>query len=297
MSILCSDTTVILYLFHHTYLFFDADRGIHQFVHIIRWLVIVPGTRQCRSRPNIVTLSACSLRGIFHVFSVLQVGAYEEHQITVQILCDESVFPGAKVVNVSLVAPYVTNIHMRICILAVSILARRLNPSFGICSCRCRSLAVMKSRAACGCRPDCAQRNCGLDGCGGYCGAPFAAGECPYQSKCVDGVCCKGDCNGRSCGDDGCGNSCGECAAGSFCSAIRTCVNPSVVPTLAPSQFPAVFRSTTPGSDVFAAYLGGVIAAIFVGIAVQFCMQFKQSGATSVLAAPITYCRRRLCKR
>ena len=57
------------------------------------------------------------------------------------------------------------------------------------------------------CIPDCDKKECGDDGCGGFCG------ECTgLQDQCVDGLClCQPDCEGKDCGDDGCGGSCGEC--------------------------------------------------------------------------------------
>ncbi len=58
------------------------------------------------------------------------------------------------------------------------------------------------------CTPDCDERSCGDDGCGGLCGTCAGA-----QDACDDGACvCQPDCDGRACGDDGCGGSCGVCA-------------------------------------------------------------------------------------
>jgi hypothetical protein len=65
----------------------------------------------------------------------------------------------------------------------------------------------------CICPPNCVNKQCGTDGCGGSCGA------CPPDRPCVDGRCvCVPNCAGKKCGDDGCGGSCGTC------SAILTCV-------------------------------------------------------------------------
>lgn len=112
------------------------------------------------------------------------------------------------------------------------------------------------------CRPDCAGRECGDDGCGGSCGIcdvtyvcdasgtcicgfgliecdstcvdtstdPNNCGECstacsPSES-CVDGSCttsCLPDCTGRECGGDGCGGSCGTCPAERYCEASSIC--------------------------------------------------------------------------
>lgn len=71
------------------------------------------------------------------------------------------------------------------------------------------------------CLPDCEDKKCGPDGCGGQCG------YCP-QSKpvCSFGQCkaCKPDCGVFQCGPDGCGGTCGTCPAkfacvGGFCKA------------------------------------------------------------------------------
>ena len=60
-----------------------------------------------------------------------------------------------------------------------------------------------------GCMPDCTEKECGNDGCGGSCGT------CPAAAPvCEDGICkveCVPDCQGRECGDDGCGGACGAC--------------------------------------------------------------------------------------
>ena len=66
------------------------------------------------------------------------------------------------------------------------------------------------------CTPNCTNKTCGDDGCGGSCGS------CPSGQTCVNGVCltpCTPDCTGKTCGDNGCGGSCGTCSSG------QTCVN------------------------------------------------------------------------
>jgi hypothetical protein len=64
----------------------------------------------------------------------------------------------------------------------------------------------------CQCVPKCDNRECGPDGCGGFCGEPVT-GECPgAQDVCEDGRCkCQPDCEakGKDCGSDGCGGLCG----------------------------------------------------------------------------------------
>ena len=63
-----------------------------------------------------------------------------------------------------------------------------------------------------GCKPDCANKACGDDGCGDMCGS------CSGDALCVDGSCCTPHCGAaQMCGDDGCGGSCGWCGAGEPC--------------------------------------------------------------------------------
>jgi len=65
------------------------------------------------------------------------------------------------------------------------------------------------------CQPNCTDKQCGDDGCGGSCG-PCPAGQSCDAGKCKPGQ-CQPDCAGKQCGDDGCGGSCGVCAAGQTC--------------------------------------------------------------------------------
>jgi hypothetical protein len=84
------------------------------------------------------------------------------------------------------------------------------------------------------CVPACDGRECGDDGCGGFCGAC----EDPERPFCnsVTGLCvsdCVPDCSGAECGDDGCGGSCGDCTTPEkpICmTSLRICVT-SCVPT------------------------------------------------------------------
>ena len=69
---------------------------------------------------------------------------------------------------------------------------------------------------ACVCIPTCAGKQCGLDGCGGDCGACAQGGTCTSQGLCTS-VGCEPDCWGKECGADGCGELCGQCSADSFC--------------------------------------------------------------------------------
>ncbi len=83
----------------------------------------------------------------------------------------------------------------------------------------------------CDCDPDCTDKACGDDGCGGECG------PCPgAQDACVDFACvCQPTCltaDGavKECGSDGCEDSCGECTGpqdlcvDGFCACQPACV-------------------------------------------------------------------------
>lgn len=86
------------------------------------------------------------------------------------------------------------------------------------------------------CSPDCVDKNCGDDGCGGSCGAcganqtcsnnkciclftPCANKCCLSGQNCFNNQCCTPNCVDKECGDDGCGGSCGKCTQfpNSFC--------------------------------------------------------------------------------
>ena len=71
------------------------------------------------------------------------------------------------------------------------------------------------------CAPDCKDKGCGDDGCGGICGM------CECGERCLpDGVCVPGDpCEGNECGSDNCGGSCGSCAeySNSYCTDMGQC--------------------------------------------------------------------------
>lgn len=77
-----------------------------------------------------------------------------------------------------------------------------------------RDLSVVRPDLTC--VPDCQGKECGDDGCGGFCG------QCPAPKRCqANQVCeCRPQCTGQACGDDGCGGSCGSCPAGKFCDDI-----------------------------------------------------------------------------
>ncbi len=66
----------------------------------------------------------------------------------------------------------------------------------------------------CDCAPQCGDKECGDDGCGGSCG------ECVAPESCEGSVCvCVPACEGKECGDDSCGGSCGPCGVDQTCEA------------------------------------------------------------------------------
>lgn len=106
------------------------------------------------------------------------------------------------------------------------------------------------------CIPDCEDKVCGPDGCGGECGQcaegdlclvvgiclcmpqcqgkecgpsgceDVECGVCPEDWACTaDGICdCLEDCEGKECGEDGCGGSCGQCPDNHLCLEDGNCL-------------------------------------------------------------------------
>ncbi len=68
------------------------------------------------------------------------------------------------------------------------------------------------------CVPWCTGKECGPDGCGGWCGF------CDEGFDCADGKCvCIPNCQGKECGSDGCGNLCGVCPPNFTCTPWGKC--------------------------------------------------------------------------
>jgi hypothetical protein len=85
------------------------------------------------------------------------------------------------------------------------------------------------------CVPDCLNKQCGSDGCGGSCGdcgegsfcdsadscqvlqGCLQPTDCPEGSVCYEFFCCTPDCHDKACGPDSCGGSCGICEPGFSC--------------------------------------------------------------------------------
>lgn len=78
----------------------------------------------------------------------------------------------------------------------------------------------------CKCQPYCYGKDCGSDGCGGQCGQCQYPKTCNTQTfKCVDS--CIPNCTNKECGDDGCGKQCGTCQYPEVCQNDK-CVNQNI---------------------------------------------------------------------
>ena len=105
----------------------------------------------------------------------------------------------------------------------------------------------------CQCMPNCTNKSCGSNGCGGSCGfcnssqycsngrcvskcgnGQIDPGEtcsncsadvrCGGNQRCYNNQCCTRQCNGKNCGSDACGGLCGQCL-GKFTCQSGTCVD------------------------------------------------------------------------
>jgi len=74
----------------------------------------------------------------------------------------------------------------------------------------------MRGERSARCVPDCTDKDCGDDLCGGSCGTCDIGTVCEAQ-KCVEDTCAPNCPAGAQCGPDGCGGSCGVCDAGNVC--------------------------------------------------------------------------------
>ena len=82
------------------------------------------------------------------------------------------------------------------------------------------------------CAPQCAGKQCGPDGCGGFCGTCADGAHCTPVGQCVSG--CVPDCAGKQCGGDGCGGQCGTCADTEMCDEFAFLCVPYCSPYCAP---------------------------------------------------------------
>ena len=72
----------------------------------------------------------------------------------------------------------------------------------------------------CVCIANCASKECGPDGCGGVCGMCAPNFVCTDYGKCK----CTPDCVNKDCGGDGCGGGCGSCPPGQECTINGSCL-------------------------------------------------------------------------
>ena len=71
------------------------------------------------------------------------------------------------------------------------------------------------------CTPDCADKQCGPDGCGSLCGVCIFGKKCSNLGKCIGD--CEPQCEGKICGSDACGGSCGTCPPDFSCGSDGLC--------------------------------------------------------------------------
>lgn len=138
----------------------------------------------------------------------------------------------------------------------------------------CSYIIVLKSPNACGCAPQCKDRNCGSDGCNGNCGSKD--GGCPLGWQCDEHkVCCKPDCRYRECGSDGCGGTCGTLGGG--CPTDKPiCMNTQICGAIPGAA--TVIR--TSGGAIAGAFFGGIFGAVALG-AVGLFFYKRQRGSYS----------------
>ena len=110
----------------------------------------------------------------------------------------------------------------------------------------------------CLCTIDCFEKECGDDRCGGSCGTCPQGLYCSEdQTECV----CQPECQGKDCGDDGCGGTCGECEDADFCNGMEVCQQSVCVkgePPECNDGDPCTEDSCDPGSGcVHSAVYGG----------------------------------------
>lgn len=79
-----------------------------------------------------------------------------------------------------------------------------------------------------GCQQDCANKECGPDGCGGLCGFCVFGEMCSTLFQCVPD--CEAQCDGKFCGPDGCGGACGTCPGGFECGTDGKCYDVACTP-------------------------------------------------------------------
>jgi len=74
------------------------------------------------------------------------------------------------------------------------------------------------------CTPNCANKQCGGDGCDGSCGACNTTQSCNSTGRCVPIINCTPQCSGKQCGSNGCNGTCAPgCSSGQSCNSTGGC--------------------------------------------------------------------------
>lgn len=137
----------------------------------------------------------------------------------------------------------------------------------------CTYVVSMRAAKGCPCQPSCSSKNCGFNGCGGYCGPAGYNGLCPSGESCKGGKCCQPACHNRNCGDDGCMGFCGSCETGQVCTKYGVCAFAGGSSPTAPVLETKVFI-TTP-ADIFAAYVGGIFTTGIVALVTMYVLRWR----------------------
>ena len=98
---------------------------------------------------------------------------------------------------------------------------KTVNDCLNVCSKKKWDGGVNKDGGAC--KPQCGNRQCGPNGCGGQCGTCPTGKSCDTKGMCVTGG-CQPQCAGKQCGPNGCGGQCGTCSTGKYCNSSGQCV-------------------------------------------------------------------------
>ncbi|MFT5429574.1 MAG: RHS repeat-associated protein [Myxococcota bacterium] len=120
------------------------------------------------------------------------------------------------------------------------------------------------------CDPDCDNRACGPDGCGGTCGSGCSSGKGCLDGQCqgtgCDPTCGYGD-TVRVCGDNGCGGSCGTCPAEESCLPSGACSDERLVRrmTTGPAGFHGISARPTSGLRIESRKHNGTTAIVTLG--------------------------------
>jgi hypothetical protein len=130
-----------------------------------------------------------------------------------------------------------------------------------------------------GCVPNCVNKECGTNGCGGSCGTCVLPRSCIAQ-KCV----CQPQCNGKTCGDDGCGGVCGTCPNGGPCTTDGKCESRgpcTKLNSLACADGSVSAYNGSSNSDVLDAWPSSCGSALTPGPEKVFRFQADQSGSVT----------------